>query len=53
MKTSLIFHAVGMKTALITIFLHTHNDFGSATISGLIQTADSIPLFMLSPFHVT
>lgn len=41
------------KTALITIFLHTHNDLGAATISGLMETADSILLFMLFLFHVT
>lgn len=41
------------QTALITIFLHTHNDLGAATISGLMETADSILLFMLFLFHVT
>lgn len=40
-------------TALITIFHHTHNDFGAATISGLIQMAHSIFPFMLSLFNVT
>lgn len=54
-RRGLVFMQPVWATALIliTIFHHTCDDFGAATVSGLIQTADSIFPFMLSLFHVT